>query len=118
MTAVTESTDSNDEIHPDPETWRGGPARRSPRAWILLLVVTFALSSDTFFAPPPEQASCGDVANVDDDRYQLGIVVIITGGLMGFAATCFSVLYWCFRFDPLKDHTPPRELTVKGTSYA
>ena len=87
-------------------------------AWILLLVVTFALSSDTFFAPPPEQASCGDVANVDDDRYQLGIVVIITGGLMGFAATCFSVLYWCFRFDPLKDHTPPRELTVKGTSYA
>ena len=64
-------------------------------AWIPLLVVTFALSSDTFFAPP-EQASCGDVANVDDDRYQLGIVVIITGGLMGFAATCFSVLYWCF----------------------
>ena len=47
------------------------------------------------------------MANVDDDRYQLGIVVIITGGLMGFAATCFSVLYWCFRFDPLKDHTLP-----------
>ena len=40
MTAVTETTDSNDEIHPDPETWRGGPARRSPRAWILLLVIT------------------------------------------------------------------------------
>ena len=103
------------------------PAARAPRGaaastWAIvrevLLVVTFALSSDTFFAPPPEQASCGDVANVDDDRYQLGIVVIITGGLMGFAATCFSVLYWCFRFDPLKDHTPPRELTVKGTSYA
>ena len=37
---------------------------------------------------------------------------------LNFAATCFSVLYWCFRFDPLKDHTPPRELTVKGTSYA
>ena len=37
---MTETTDSNDEIHPDPETWRGGPARRSPRAWILLLVIT------------------------------------------------------------------------------
>ena len=40
MTEVTKPTDSNDPVHPDPETWRGGPARRSPRAWLLLLVIT------------------------------------------------------------------------------
>lgn len=39
MTSVTDPTDANHAPPPDPEIWRGGPAWRSPRAWLLLLVI-------------------------------------------------------------------------------
>ena len=37
---------------------------------------------------------------MNEERYQLGVVVMLTGGLMGVSAAGFSAL-GCFGFDPL-----------------